>query len=605
MAEEQEQGVIVFFSYARRDKMLRDRLEEHLSNLKYRGLIQTWHDRDILAGSDWLEQIDISLHNAQIILLLISSTFMASDYCYGKEMRQALQLHAQEKATVIPILLRPVLYAGAPFARLSMLPANGKPVTSWRDRDSAFVDVAINIEKVALYYVEGKSVKQPALTSQLQSLSGDSGGARGATLRSTVCPTCGAETRPGDNFCLNCGNRLVPSTPAQQQAGPAMGMVGDTTKATLPDQEWAPAPFTTPTAPSIPWNDSDLLTVASTSVEPATLRADSPISAAQAVMNKIENPGRLILRSENGEVLQEYVLDKTEMSIGRAPNSGVLLSKDKLTSRRHATIMYQNGQYLIQDERSANGTFVNSQQLDQLSPRVLNDSDQIGIGEHELLFRAAQTASPAPDIESMPAVMVSPSVAGEMTYRTRDDEMLTTATSDEFGTRSMHSGEIPQPGTPPENVGTKGYGGENISNATFSSDEHTHLISEAIRRAYYTESVDAYERTLSNAPENDEALRGLGRALYGLARYDEALDAFRRALLFKETPAAYAGLGDVLLKCKRYGEAVAAYETACELDQDVALDYPNFIQALREVGRADEADRMYVRGQDLGYFDDV
>jgi hypothetical protein len=49
----------VFFSYARRDKMLRDRLEEHLSNLKYRGLIQTWHDRDILAGSDWLEQIDM------------------------------------------------------------------------------------------------------------------------------------------------------------------------------------------------------------------------------------------------------------------------------------------------------------------------------------------------------------------------------------------------------------------------------------------------------------------------------------------------------------------------------------------------------------------
>src|SRR5712691_5999253 len=175
MAAEQEQGVIVFFSYVRRDKILRDRLEEHLSNLKYRGLIQTWHDRDILAGSEWLEQIDISLHNAQIILLLISSTFMASDYCYSKEMQLALQLHAQRKATVIPILLRPVLYAGAPFARLSMLPTNGKPVTSWRDRDSAFVDVALNIEKIATHYVQNRTVSQPTLSGQPQSWSEDSG----------------------------------------------------------------------------------------------------------------------------------------------------------------------------------------------------------------------------------------------------------------------------------------------------------------------------------------------------------------------------------------------------------------------------------------------
>jgi pSer/pThr/pTyr-binding forkhead associated (FHA) protein len=226
-----------------------------------------------------------------------------------------------------------------------------------------------------------------------------------------------------------------------------MGAVVDT-KATLPDQGWGAAPFTPAAMPSDRWNDQDLLTVASTSAEPATLRADSPVPAAQAVMSKIENPAHLILRSENGDVLQEYVLDKPEMSIGRAPNSDILLSKDKLTSRRHATIFYQNGQYSIQDERSANGTFVNSQQLDQLTPRVLNDGDQIGIGEHELLFRSAQPASAAPDIENMPTVMVSPSAVSEMTYRTREDELLTAATSDEFGTRSMDGGNDNVPVAP-------------------------------------------------------------------------------------------------------------------------------------------------------------
>ncbi|HEV2582081.1 MAG TPA: FHA domain-containing protein, partial [Ktedonobacteraceae bacterium] len=180
------------------------------------------------------------------------------------------------------------------------------------------------------------------------------------------CPTCGADTRPGDNFCLNCGNRLTVSAPPAQ---PGMGVSGtDTAMATLADDGgWAPA--TPPTAPATPWNDADLLTVASTSAESPTLRAENPVPSMQAVMNKIENPARLILRSDSGEVLQEYVLDKAEMSIGRAPNSDILLSKDKLTSRRHATVLYANGTYSIQDERSANGTFVNSQQLDQVTPR--------------------------------------------------------------------------------------------------------------------------------------------------------------------------------------------------------------------------------------------
>ena len=248
------------------------------------------------------------------------------------------------------------------------------------------------------------------------------------------CPFCGAETRPGDNFCLNCGNRLVASTPSPQ---PALG------DATLTADDWSPPAPPTTTAPASPnsWNDPDLLTVAATSAEPAKLRSpDNSAPSAQAVLNKIEEPAQLILRSDSGEVLQEYVLDKPEMSIGRAPNSDILLSKDKLTSRRHATILYQNGRYSIQDERSANGTFVNSQQLDQMTPRLLNNGDQIGIGEHELLFKSAASASAQPDIDSMPTMMVNPSNIGEMTYRTRDDEMQTAAASDDYGTRSMNGG---------------------------------------------------------------------------------------------------------------------------------------------------------------------
>src|SRR5207245_6816460 len=159
---------------------------------------------------------------------------------------------------------------------------------------------------------------------------------------------------------------------------------------------------------------------------------------AQAILDKVEHPALLILRTDTGEVVQEYPLEKSETSIGRAPASDILLSKDKLTSRRHATVSYENGNYVILDERSANGTFVNGQQLEEMTPRTLQDGDHIGIGEHELVFQAYKSSSPGVDIESMPTITVNSSAMAEMTYRTREDELLTSATSDDFSTRSMN-----------------------------------------------------------------------------------------------------------------------------------------------------------------------
>jgi pSer/pThr/pTyr-binding forkhead associated (FHA) protein len=255
------------------------------------------------------------------------------------------------------------------------------------------------------------------------------------------CPFCSAETRPGDNFCLNCGNRLQPSTPSPQAAAPI---------APAP-AEWAP-PAPQFASSDNSWSNPDLLTIAADSADAATMRPGStalaPQAAAPAVMNKIEEPAHLILRADNNEVLHDYALDKFEMSIGRAPNSDILLSKDKLTSRRHATILYENGQYSIRDERSANGTFVNSQQLDESSVRVLQNGDHIGIGEHELVFQAARSASSGVDIESMPTVAVSPSMAADVTYRTQDDPNLTASSDDEYGTRSMNGGSNVQPVSP-------------------------------------------------------------------------------------------------------------------------------------------------------------
>lgn len=47
----------VFFSYSHRDELLRDQLETQLAMLKRQGVIETWHDRRIVAG----EKLDGSI----------------------------------------------------------------------------------------------------------------------------------------------------------------------------------------------------------------------------------------------------------------------------------------------------------------------------------------------------------------------------------------------------------------------------------------------------------------------------------------------------------------------------------------------------------------
>jgi hypothetical protein len=138
----------VFYSYAHEDEDLRDELEKHLKLLQRNGLIANWHDRRIAAGGEWRDEIDAHARSAHVILLLISADFVASDYCYGVEMKLALERHARRDAIVIPVILRPVDWSAAPFARLQALPRNAKPITTWSNRDEAFAEVARGIREI-------------------------------------------------------------------------------------------------------------------------------------------------------------------------------------------------------------------------------------------------------------------------------------------------------------------------------------------------------------------------------------------------------------------------------------------------------------------------
>jgi len=137
---------LVFISYSHRDEELRQQLDVHLSTMKRQGVIDLWHDRRIPPGDHLDTAIDTKLEKANVVLLLVSPDFIASDYCYDVEMQRAMERHDAGETRVIPVILRPCDWHDTPFGRLKALPIDGRPVTKWPDRDEAFQDIVAGIK---------------------------------------------------------------------------------------------------------------------------------------------------------------------------------------------------------------------------------------------------------------------------------------------------------------------------------------------------------------------------------------------------------------------------------------------------------------------------
>ncbi len=173
----------IFFSYSHKDEQLRNELEAHLALLKHEGLVDSWHDRRIIAGDEIDGSIFAKLEAADIILLLVSSDFINSQYCYSRELMRAMERHDAGEAKVIPVILRHCDWTNAPFGKLMASPRDGYPVSSWPDRDEAFTDVAKQVRR-AVEEVVAKMERQKAISPSLvSSLSASAAISRSSNLR--------------------------------------------------------------------------------------------------------------------------------------------------------------------------------------------------------------------------------------------------------------------------------------------------------------------------------------------------------------------------------------------------------------------------------------
>ena len=133
--------------------------------------------------------------------------------------------------------------------------------------------------------------------------------------------------------------------------------------------------------------------------QPETPGSSEPQSsqAEEALELATPQPGispRLIISLPGSAETYEFVLEREETTIGRAGSDDVLFDQDASTSRHHALLKHEDDHYVLYDQRSANGVFVNGQKLADDTGYILADGDQISIGIYELVFRCTTPELP-------------------------------------------------------------------------------------------------------------------------------------------------------------------------------------------------------------------
>lgn len=142
----------VFLSYSHEDEKMKEELDKHLIMLKRNNKIDSWNDRCLIAGQKLEKEILEQLESSDVIVLLVSTDFLASDYCYEKEMKIALEKNERGEAIVIPVILRTCDWLSSPLKDLLAVPTDGKPINKWEDKDEAYFSVKQHIEKAINNY---------------------------------------------------------------------------------------------------------------------------------------------------------------------------------------------------------------------------------------------------------------------------------------------------------------------------------------------------------------------------------------------------------------------------------------------------------------------
>lgn len=160
--------VSVVISYSHKDEKYKDELVTHLASLRRSGIITDWHDRKLTAGTEFDSALQERFESDAVILLLVSADYISSEYCWQTELVIAMNRHNAGQARVIPIIVRPCDWRIDPIGKLLAAPRDGMPVSSWPDRDAAWLDVVQKIRAAVSEISRLMNTKAVAATSSAE-----------------------------------------------------------------------------------------------------------------------------------------------------------------------------------------------------------------------------------------------------------------------------------------------------------------------------------------------------------------------------------------------------------------------------------------------------
>lgn len=137
-----------FISYSHKDSQTLERLHTHLAHLVRDGKLTSWTDEQILAGSHLDSSISKELQSSQLFIALLSPDYLASNYCYEREFKKAVEMNQAESLLIVPVIAEPCDWLHTPFREYKALPQDGKPISTWENGNTAFLNVTQSLRKL-------------------------------------------------------------------------------------------------------------------------------------------------------------------------------------------------------------------------------------------------------------------------------------------------------------------------------------------------------------------------------------------------------------------------------------------------------------------------
>ncbi len=120
----------------------------HLATLKREDKIQAWQDSEILVGANLDQTISSALYSSELFIAIVSPEYLNSDYCYKKEFQRALELQAEGKMIIVPIIAEHCDWLNSPFRDMKAVPKDGKPISDWTNDNAAYLNIISELRRL-------------------------------------------------------------------------------------------------------------------------------------------------------------------------------------------------------------------------------------------------------------------------------------------------------------------------------------------------------------------------------------------------------------------------------------------------------------------------